>query len=593
MTSEPSETVRYTIRMPRPHTHRFEIEATFPSAPGERIFALPVWNPGSYLVREFARHVQSVGAEDEAGRPLPITRVDKRSFLVRAGTGPVRLRYEVYANELSVRTSHLDGSHAFWNGATVFLYEEAHRHLEHRVRVEAPEGWRVFTALDVAPNTGEYVAVDYDQLVDSPFEVGPHTPARFEVQGVPHELVFWGGEPPDLPRVVADVQRVCEQAAAFFGGVPHRRYLFIVHLLEKGRSGLEHRDSSVLVYSRNGWATLRGREDFLHLVAHEYFHLWNIKRLQPAAFTRIDYGGENYTRLLWAFEGITSYYDMLLTRRAGLSPPSRYLQRLGEAFTQLHGVPGRRVMTLEDASMQAWVKQYRPDEHSPNSGVSYYLKGELVGLLLDLTLRRITSDEKSLDDVLRLLWSRYGERGIGVPEDGWEAAAEEIAGQSLRAFFDRALRSTEELDTSSLAHVGLDLRFRPKESPGDRGGTPPRAREPRPRGWLGANARSSGTISVVFADSPAMDAGLYVDDEVIALDGVRVDGTSLLARIDERPPGERVRLTFFRRDRLLELDVTLGEKPEDAVWLVRAEAPTDAQRQAYAKWIGAPWEAEG
>ncbi len=589
----PTDTIRYTVRMPRPHTHRFAVEARFPASGGDLLVALPVWNPGSYLVREFAKHVQSVTAETPDGSPLQVSRADKSSFLVRSGGAEVLLRYEVYANELSVRTSHLDGSHAFWNGATLFLYDEARRHLEHRVRVEAPAAWRVSTALDPDPATGEYVAADYDHLVDSPFECGPHTVHRFEVLGVPHELLFWGGEPPDLPRVLSEVQRVCEHEALFFGGLPHRRYLFIVHLLEKGRSGLEHRDSSVLVYARNGWSTPRGREDFLHLVAHEYFHLWNMKRLRPAGLTPLDYGRENYTRLLWAFEGLTSYYDMLLTRRAGLTPPGRYLQRLGEAFTQLHGVPGRRVMTLEDASLQAWVKQYRPDENSANSAVSYYLKGELVGFLLDITLRKLTGDEKSLDDVMRLLWARYGVQGGGVPEDAWEAAAEEVAGQSLRAFFDRALRSTEELDSSSLAHVGLDLRFRPKESAGDKGGTPPRSRDPRPRGWLGANVRQSGTVSVVYADSPAMDAGLYVDDEVIALDGARVDGAALLSRIDERAPGDTVRLTFFRRDKLMELDVTLGAKPEDAVWLVRSDAPTEAQKRAYAAWIGAAWDAEG
>jgi predicted metalloprotease with PDZ domain len=582
--------IRYTVRMPQPHAHRFEVEAWFPAAGDRLTVALPVWTPGSYLVREFSRHLSCVTAEDEQGAPLPLSRVDKRSFEVQAQGRAVRLRYEVYANELSVRTSHLDGSHAFWNGATLFLYDQARRGEEHRVRVEAPEGWQVFCALD-PDDGGDFVARDYDALVDSPFEVGPHRALPFEVQGVLHQVVFWGGTPADPDRLVADMARSCALQAAFFGALPLRRYLFIVHLVDKGRSGLEHHDCSVLLFSRHGFGSVRGREDFLHLVAHEYFHRWNIKRVRPRALCAVDFGQENYTRLLWAFEGFTSYYDMLLTRRAGLSSPSRYLQRLGETLTLLHGTPGRRVMTLEDASLQAWIKQYRPDENSANSAISYYLKGEIVGWLLDLTLRHATGDQRSLDDVLRLLVQRYGD-GAGVPEEGVEAAAEEVAGVSLQAFFDRSVRSTQELDYSVLSHVGLDVRFRLRESPGDRGGTPPRAKDLRPRGWLGATARPSGTIGVVYAGSAAMEAGLYADDEVVALDGFKVDGSALLARVDERAPGEQVRLTVFRRDRLVELPVILGEKPQDAVWLQRAEQPSEQQRGSWALWVGAPWHTE-
>ncbi len=581
--------ISYTVRLPQPHSHTLEVEALFPAAPGPLEVALPVWTPGSYLVREFSRHLSDLRAETLEGEPLPLSRLDKRALRIDADGEAVRLRYAVYANELSVRTSHVDGSHAFWNGGNVFLFDERRRDAEHRVHVEAPGGWQVFTAL-AQDAGGAFVAETYDALVDAPFEVGPHPSFDFEVEGAPHRMVFFGGLPPDPLRVVEDVRRLCALQAGVFGGLPLRRYLFIVHLLDKGRSGLEHSDCSVLLYSRHNFGSVRGYEDFLHLVAHEYFHLWNIKRLRPRALSRVDYGRENHTRLLWAFEGITSYFDMLLTRRAGLSPPSRYLQRLGEALTQLHGTPGRRVMTLEDASFLAWVKQYRPDENAPNSAVSYYLKGEVVGWLLDLHIRRATNDLRGLEDVLRLLWARHPD---GVPEEGWEPAASEVAGVDLKPFFDRALRSTEELDYSVLGHVGLDVRFRPRESPGDKGGTPPRSRDGRPRGWLGLTVRASGTVGVVYADSPAMAAGIYSDDEVIALDGFRVDGGALQSRVDDRSPGEQVRVTLFRRDRLVDVEVTLGEKPADAAWLVRTEQPSDAQRRAYAAWMGASWEAEG
>lgn len=585
------DAIRYRVSMSRPHSHRFLVEAEFPPADETLTVCLPVWTPGSYLVREFSRQLDSVTAATLDGRALPVTRVDKRSFRVWAKGEAVRFRYFVYANDLSVRTSHLDGSHAYFNGATMFLYDDARRGREHRVCIDAPDGWRIFTAL--GQEGEDFVARDYDELVDSPFEAGPHTPIEFTASGVPHQLVVWGSPEPDRARLASDLARICETAAALFGGLPGelRRYLFLLYLVDKGRGGLEHKASSALLMPRFSFNSVRGWEDFHHLVAHEYFHLWNVKRIKPRALVPFDYSQENYTRLLWAFEGGTSYYDMLLTRRAGLSSPSRYLMRLGEALTTLHATPGRRVQSLEEASLQSWIKNYRPDEHTPNSAVSYYLKGELVCWLLDLTIRRDTQDERSLDDVMRRLWQRYGD-GRGVPENGIEAVASEVAGTDLSSFFQRSLRSTEELDYSVLAHVGLEPRFRVRESGSDRGGTAPRSRESRPRAYLGANHRSSGTISVVYDGTPADEYGLYPDDEVVALDGFKVDGSSLGPRIEDHAPGDLVTLTVFRRDVLTQVPVRLGEKPQDAVYLARVGAPTEEQKRAYAAWIGAPWEAD-
>src|SRR5271169_2066298 len=447
-----AEAVRYRVSMPRPHSHLFEVEARFP--PLDVLDAvLPVWTPGSYLLREYARHLQDVSAQDEAGQPLRIERTDKRTWRVETRGRPAVLRYRVYANELSVRTSHLDGTHGYFNGASVFLHAESLRALPHRVRVEPPPGWSVFSALDW--DGEELVAPDYDTLVDSPVEVGPHEPLSFVAADVPHQVVVWGEPKPDGQRLVADLKAVCEAEADFFGGLPLRRYLFLVYLTDKGRGGLEHMASTTLLFGRQALQTQKGWEDFLTLAAHEYFHLWNVKRIKPRALVPFRYGEEAYTRLLWAFEGTTSYYDNLLVRRAGLISPQRYLTRLGEALSALAATPGRRVQTLEDASLTAWVKYYRPDENTVNSAVSYYLKGELVALCLDLTLRQLTSDVHSLDTVMRLLWERFGD-GRGVPENGVEAAAEEVAGQSLQPFFDRVLRSTAELDLSVLGHVGLE-----------------------------------------------------------------------------------------------------------------------------------------
>lgn len=582
-----SPSVRYRVTLPRPHSHLVDVEVTFPAGPTVLEALMPVWTPGSYLVREFARHVQDLTATTQEGAPLTARRVDKQTWRVEAGGQAVTLRYRVYANELTVRTSHVDGTHAYLNGATVFLYTEATRGLEHHVTVEAPQGWSTFCAL--GQRGGAFIAPDYDTLVDSPFEVGPHTPLSFTAAGVPHDIVVWGDTPADPERLCADFQRLCEVQARLFGGLPMQRYLFLLYLTDKGRGGLEHQASTALLFPRTALSTGRGWEDLLTLAAHEYFHLWVVKRVKPRALVPFDYSKENYTSLLWAFEGTTAYYDNLIVRRAGLMSAQRYLTRLGETLTALHSTPGRRTQTLLEASLVSWVKHYRPDENSPNSAISYYLKGEVVSALLDLEIRRATSDVRGLDDVLRLLWRRHGD-GSGVSEDGVEAAASEVAGVDLTPFFDRALRTTEELDYSVLAHVGLELSFRTRESASDRGGTPPKGKESRPKGWLGVTLKGSATVATVLDGSPAQEAGLYAEDDVVALDGWKTDGAALMSRCEDRKPGDTVRVTVFRRDRLLEVPVVLGAKPAEAVWLSRVDKPGDAQKSAYQAWLGAPWD---
>jgi predicted metalloprotease with PDZ domain len=574
-----SEPVRYRVSMPRPHSHLFEVEATFPGGHPQLVVSLPVWTPGSYLVREYSRHVQEFTAS------VPFERLDKRSFRLEANGQSVTCRYKVYANELTVRTSHLDGTHGYFNGATLFFYAENQRTLPCHVTIDAPQGWRTTTPLDLVH--GAFVANDYDELVDSPFEIGTHTPITFTAAGVPHEIALWGEPQLDERKLVTDLTRIIETEAALFGGLPMKRYVFFIYGTDKGRGGLEHKASTALLYPRTGFSSAKGWEDFLTLSAHEYFHLWNVKRVKPRRLVPFDYAQENYTQLLWYFEGGTSYYDNLLTRRAGLMSGSRYLTRLGESLTALFTTPGRKVLPLAEASTIAWTKHYRPDENTPNTAISYYLKGELVCLLLDLTIRRHTADQKSLDDVVRLLWSRFGNE-TGVPEEGVEAAASEIAGTSLKAFFDRALRGTDELDLEVLSHVGLEAKFRRRESPTDKGGTPPRTRSDKIEGWLGIVPKSSG-IATVLDGSPAMNAGLYADDEVIALDGLKCDATQLSNRVEDRKPGEVVKVTVFRRDRLIEVPVTLEAKPADGVYLQKVERPTEAQKASWQAWVQTPF----
>ena len=423
--------MRYRLALPEPHSHLFHVEAVA-DAPGDSIeLVLPVWTPGSYLVREFARHLEGVAADDGEGRKLPLERLDKNRFLVRsAGASRVRVTYRVYANELTVRTCHLDGTHGFVNGAAVFPFVPGRERERHDLEVAAPAGWRVSTALAGGP--AAFSASDYDELADSPLEIGTHRTVRFEALGVPHEIALWGRGNVDEARLAADARRVVEAFAALVGGgLPYDRYLFIVHLADKRGGGLEHAASTTLHVARHGFFPREAYEETLGLLSHELFHAWNVKRLRPAALVPYDYGREQYTRLLWWFEGATSYYENVALARAGILEPKRWLKVLGEALTTLERTPGARKMSLEEASFLAWVKHYRPDENTPNSAISYYLKGELVALALDLELRR---RGRSLDDVLRVLYARWAEGGGGVPEDGVEQVAGELMGADAAAW---------------------------------------------------------------------------------------------------------------------------------------------------------------
>ncbi|HSM92466.1 MAG TPA: PDZ domain-containing protein [Anaeromyxobacteraceae bacterium] len=579
--------MRYRVSIPEPHTHliRVVLEVTRPGDGLECVF--PVWTPGSYLVREFARHVEGFAAEDATGRPLHVDRLDKHRFRVAAqGVERAVVRYAVYANDLSVRTSHVDGTHAFLNGANVFCYVPGRQWGPHEVEVSPPPGWHVSTALDGGPCV--FTARDYDELADSPIEIGTHRLARFEALGKAHEIALWGRGNVDVDRLVADTRRIVEAAAALMGGLPYERYLFIVHLVDRRRGGLEHERSTALQVGRTSFFPRKAYEETLALVAHEFFHLWNVKRLRPAAFRPFDYGREQYTRLLWWFEGATSHYENVILARAGLLSPRRWLAQLGRAFTQLERTPGAGKMGLEEASLTAWVKYYRPDENSNNSAVSYYLKGELVALALDLELRRAGG---SLDDVLRRLYARHAEAGL--PEDGVERAVAEVLGERpARDLFDRWVRGTEPLEPG-LDVIGLALRRRAAVGFDDKGGVPAppvNGDGGPPPGWLGATLAPGPRLEVAWVaeGSPAHRAGLYAGDEIVAEDGFRVDRAGLWDRLCERGPEGRLRLTVFRRDELIELVVPLGPAPEDTVWLEPVAEPTEAQRAAFGAWSGNP-----
>lgn len=591
----------YIFQVLEPQARRIEVELSLEARGAKSLdLRMPVWTPGSYLVREHQRHVDGLRALD-GDRELPVTKVDKQTWRVDcSGASRVRVAYRLHCFELTVRTNHVDPTHAFINPGAAALFAVGREAEPCSVRLSLPPGWRAWVALPL--REGAYQAEDFDELVDSPFEMGPeasHQSHAFTAQGVPHELVVWGKGDFDGRKVLPDIVKIVDAQAALFGGLPYDdRYLFIVHLNDKGRGGLEHRRSCALIVPRFSFVQRSAYEDFLLLVAHEFFHLWNVKRLRPAAFTPYDWTRENHTRLLWAMEGLTSTYEVLTLRRAGLITPQRFLEIWAERITQLLRTPGRLRTSLAQASFDAWIKHYRPDESTPNTTVSYYLKGSIVGFLLDLELRRRTGGSRSLDDLMRALFQRHG-RAPGLPEEGVEQAALELSREgSLQGWFDRALRSTQELPLDeALRGVGIKAVLHAASGADDKGGAEgdpadaPDA-EAQARAWFGATLREkSGTweVASVAEGSPAQRAGIGAGDEIVALDGFRGD---LKARLGRAQPGQTVRLSLFRMEELIEAAVQLAPAPRDTVTFVPDPAAPAEALAARDQWLSGKWPAD-
>jgi predicted metalloprotease with PDZ domain len=587
--------IHYQIAMPEPHTHLFHLTIDIPDLTTDASdLRLPVWTPGSYMVREYARHLQEFAAYDEHDQPLPWRKTAKETWRVEhAGQTHIRVRYKVYANELTVRTSHLDPSHGYFNGACVFLYLVGRTNEALSIDVLTPHTWRVDTGMtprgdvvdDDEGRCWPFQVADYDELVDSPVECGTQRVLPFTVDDIPHRIVIWGHGNEDEDRLVADTRRIVEIQRDFFGGLPYEHYLFLLHLTDGRGGGLEHHNSASNMLGRWSFRPERAYERYLSLTSHELFHAWNVKRLRPETLGPFDYSAENYTRLLWAMEGVTSYYDELLLVRAGLMAPERYLEKVADEIVRLQEQPGRHLQSLEQSSFDTWIKLYRPDENSTNSSISYYLKGSLVCLLLDLEIRRRSEGACSLDDVQRYLYQAYPAAGSGIPEqDAYLAAIETVAGThdgAFRDFFARYISGTEELDYErAFDHAGLALHWGYR-SPPPGGSTP---------AWLGATLSSQNQHAIVRnvrSDGPAYAAGLSANDEILAIDGWRIRSEAdLHARLAEHAPGDTINLSLFRGDILIELAVVLTAAPYDQLTITRIDQPLPIQRQIYKSWLG-------
>ena len=660
--------VFYRIHPANPAAHLFDVTliVTDPDPAGQR-FMLPAWIPGSYMIREFARHIVGIRAE-AGGRALGCRKIDKATWQCDRCVSAVTMAYQIYAWDLSVRAAHLDDTHGFFNGTSVFLLPLGKENAACEIEIAAPDGaqyagWRIATSLhqSQAPaclagdnasesrsssgvsllessqtfndpsfrrrpesspvqgvketcglgsglrrndgvfesssfppkSFGRFSAANYDELIDHPVEIGTFTHASFEACGVPHHIAITGRHRADMPRLCADLKRICEVQIRLFepdsAVAPMPEYWFLVMAVGDGYGGLEHRASTALICNRDD-LPLAGEKNistgyrrFLGLASHEYFHTWNVKRIKPEVFTPYDLSRETYTRQLWFFEGFTSYYDDLTLVRSGLIEPLAYLEMIAENIGRVSSQAGRLKQSVADSSFDAWVKYYRQDENSPNAIVSYYQKGAMIALALDLTIRQRTqgaTGAKSLDDVMRALWVAHGKSGQGVPEGGVQLVAEHVTGIALGDFFAHAVDGTRDLDLAPLFDtVGIDLSWK---IPGQ---AKPDGAVPATLGAkIGGEANGDAKLLHIFDGGAAQLAGLSAGDAVIALEGLRVSGATLERRLRTYAPDSRVALTAFRRDELMTFQVTLQAQPAQTCSLTMRDTPIDAKARRNA-WL--------
>jgi predicted metalloprotease with PDZ domain len=579
--AQTAEPIRYTLSFPARQAHYVEVAASIPTGQQRQIeLMMPVWTPGSYLVREYARNVEQLTARDERGGALGVDKVVKNRWRVSTGgAARITLHYRVYSHEMAVRTNWVEADFGLLNGAPTFvtLVESGPR--PHEVALTLPAEWHTsVTALpEIRGASHEYRAPDYDTLVDSPIVVGNPALYHFTVDGKEHVLVDVGeGGVFDGAQAVRDLEKIVREHHRMWGFVPYDHYVFLNMITEAG-GGLEHKNSCTLMTSRWATRTRKAYVAWLELASHEFFHAWNVKRLRPVELGPFDYEHENYTRSLWVVEGITDYYAELAVRRASLSTQEEYLEGLSNQIEALQTTPGRLVQSVDLASLDAWIKYYRPDENSSNVSISYYTKGAVLGFLLDARIRSATHGSKSLDDVMRAAYEKYS-GGRGYAPDQFREVAEHVSGLDLRAFWETAVGAAGELDYAG-ALSALGLRFRAPATPRSDAPVKP---------YLGVSVRNDGgrlVVTQVQRATPAFDAGINVDDEILAIDDFRVRADQLASRLDQYRAGDAVSVLVARREQLHRLNVRLGSEPVKAWRLEVDPGAADGPRALFAAWL--------
>jgi predicted metalloprotease with PDZ domain len=592
--------IRYQISSSEPASHYFDVSICIdkPDPAGQQL-RLPNWIPGSYMIRDFARNLLDLRACDQAGE-LAIEQIDKSNWRVAACSGELSVEYKVYAKDLSVRAAHLDHSRGYYNGSSVFVEILGQGDKPCEVLIEKPDAaccvdWQLATSLKrkqaEAYGFGLYEALDYDDLIDHPVEMSAFTRITFQACGVPHDIILTGRFECDQARLAADLKTICEHHIRFFGEpAPMDYYQFQVMVVGEGYGGLEHRASTSLIASR---ASLPkpgqtgvddDYRDFLGLCSHEYFHTWNVKRIKPEVYRPYDLQREVYSDLLWAFEGITSYYDDLGLLRSGLIETDSYLELLAQTMTRVKRGLGRCRQSAAESSFNAWTKFYKQDENAANAIVSYYAKGCLIAACIDLKMRELTDGQKSLDDVMRRLWQDYREQGKGVEPDGIQKLVSQLTGIDLESFLDELIYGTSELPLPELlASVGIEVVQRVAKNAQDKGGKDIEGELPGVDfGVILKDGEAGLVIQRVVEAGAAQSGGLSAGDQIIAVDGLRLNLGQLEKKILRTNAGDVWQVHVFRRDELYRFDIVLQAAAETTFVL----KITDQHQPARKAWLG-------
>jgi predicted metalloprotease with PDZ domain len=576
-----AQKLAYTISFAEPHTHYCEVQITFEGFKRNFIdFKMPVWAPGSYLIREFSKGVEQEKAIDGKGKALKCEKISKNTWRVYTeNVEKVVFTYSVYAFELSVRTSFIDASHGYLNGTSIFMYPNEFLQTPSTLSIKPHQSWKeISTGLSpVADDKFVLKVPNYDILADSPIELGNQKIYKFQAVGVAHEVAVYGGGNYDEDRFTADITKIIEETTKIFGENPCKtppfdHYTFIVHSVSRGGGGLEHLNSTTLMQPRFSYQG-SGYEGFLSLVAHEYFHLWNVKRLRPKPLGPFDYDNENYTRLLWVAEGVTSYYDNLITYRAGYMEASSYMQSIVNVIANHENAAGSMVQSVAESSFDAWIKGYRPNENTKNSSISYYSSGTVMASLLDLEIIAATKAQKSLDDVMRYMYEEYyKKKNIGFTDAEFQQACEKMAGKPLTIF--KHIYSTEAIDYNKfLEMAGLRLN---KSMQGNIS--------------LGANlADEDGRVIVKSTDkgTASYNGGLNVNDEIIAVDGFRMPSAGFAnSYFSSKNQNEKVQVLISRDNLMQTLTLTMGVTGAYGYRMSRLDKTNENQEAIYRKWMG-------
>ena len=577
--------IEYTVSLPSPQTQTVEIECRLFDLKGETLeLKMPVWRPGKYEVLDPAGTLYAFEAFNGAGKELRFSKTDKSTWRVDLdGSGEVVVSYTIYANSLSDRTRHVDDTHAFLSGSAVFVYSPLRRSWPLKVRLDVPESWEVATGLRSSPGESNvFLAESYDTLVDSPFEIGKQTKHHFMAGGRPHEIVVWGEARYDEAQLVNDFKRIVENQITIWGDVPYDRYVFLLHLGPGFRGGTEHINSTIMQASREQLEDPKKYKAFLGLVSHEFFHTWNIKQIRPSGLSPYQYQAENYTPLLWLVEGTTSYYDDLTLFRSGLLEQKEYLERLSKTIDAFRKTPGRLVQSLAESSFDAWIKFTHPTPHSPNTTVSFYSKGALVSLLLDLYIREQSKGQTSMDELMRRLYQAFPLGDSGYTEGDLQRLVTDLTGNDARAFFDSFVSGLSPLDLErALLNVGLKLDLKVQEEATAN-------RDSDSVAYLGLRLKGN-TVSTVLSDGPAYEAGIMAGDEILSIDSRRLAAGTLENRMEELEPGQSIEVALFRRDQLRMISTQLDARPRGKWTVTPDENATPEGKRAFERWAHQSW----